>query len=117
MFELKQVFVGNFQGMYVCPGNSWDLKTCKQELGKSLRDNIRRFSKQCNSLPDIVDADVVSMFLSKTTCKSLVYKLGCQKPFTTRELLDIATNHTSGEGAVGAIFTNGHPKDKAKRQD
>jgi hypothetical protein len=27
--ELKHIFIGNFQGTYVCPGNSWDLKSCK----------------------------------------------------------------------------------------
>ena len=26
--ELKEIFVGNFQGTYVRPGNSWDLKSC-----------------------------------------------------------------------------------------
>ena len=25
--DLKRVFVRNFQGMYVCPKNSWDLKS------------------------------------------------------------------------------------------
>jgi hypothetical protein len=54
------------------------------------------------------------VFLSRTTCKSLVHKLGCQKP---RELLDIATNHASGEEAVGAVFTDGRAKGKAKRED
>ena len=24
--DLKRIFIGNFQGTYVCPGNSWDLK-------------------------------------------------------------------------------------------
>ena len=43
--DLKRIFVGNFQGMYVCPGNSWDLKSCQQEPSESLRDYIRRFSK------------------------------------------------------------------------
>ena len=46
--DLRKVFIGNFQGTYVRPGNSWDLKNCKQEPGESLRDYIRRFSKQCN---------------------------------------------------------------------
>ena len=75
--DLRKMFVGDFQGTYVRPGNSWDLKSCKQERGKSLRDYIRRFSKQCNSIPDIVDADVISAFLTGTSCKTLVHKLGC----------------------------------------
>ena len=70
------MFIGNFQGTYVRPGNSWELKNCKQEPGESLCNYIRRFSKQCNSLP-VVDADVIGVFLSGTHCKSLVHKLGC----------------------------------------
>jgi hypothetical protein len=103
--------------MYVRPRNSWDLKSCKQEPGESLRDYMCRFSKQCNSLPDVVDADVVNTFLSGTTCKSLVHKLACRKPRATREFLDIATNHTSSEEAVGAVVTDGWGKGKAKRED
>jgi len=43
--DLKRVFVGNFQGTYVCLGNSWDLKSCQQEPNESLWDYICRFSK------------------------------------------------------------------------
>ena len=109
------MFIGNFQGTYVRPGNSWDLKNCKQEPGESLRDYIRRFSMQCNSLPGIVDADVISSFLSGTHCETLVHKLGCQKPRTTHELLEIATSHASGEEAVGAVFERDQHAAKAKR--
>jgi hypothetical protein len=28
--DLVKAFVGNFQGTYVCPGNSWDLRSCRQ---------------------------------------------------------------------------------------
>jgi len=72
----------------VRPGNSWDLKSCKQEPGESLRDYIRPFSKQCNSLPGVVDADAIGALLSGTHCKTLVHKLGCQKPCTTHELFE-----------------------------
>jgi hypothetical protein len=82
-----------------------------------LQDYIRRFSKQCNSLPNVVDTNVVSAFLSRTTCKSLVHKHSCRKPRTTCKLLDITTNHASGEEAVGAIFTDGWAKGKAKWED
>ena len=98
--DLKRVFVGNFQGTYVLLGNSWDLKSCQQEPSESLRDYIRRFSQRCNSLPDVIDVDVISAFLSRTNCESLIHKLGCLKPRTTRDLLDVATNHHSGEEVV-----------------
>ncbi|XP_039825636.1 uncharacterized protein LOC120687674 [Panicum virgatum] len=115
--DLRNVFIGNFQGTYVRPSNSWDLKNCKQEPGESLRDYIRRFSKQCNSLPGVVDADVIGVFLSKTHCKTLVHKLGCQKPRTTLELLEIATNHASGKEVVGAVFERDQRTAKEKRRD
>ena len=43
--DLVTIFVGNFQGTYVHPGNSWDLRSCRQKSNESLRDFIRRFSK------------------------------------------------------------------------
>jgi hypothetical protein len=63
----------------------------------------------------MVDANIIGVFLAGTTCKSLVHKLGCRKPRTTRELLDIAMNHTSSEEAVRAVFTDGRTMGKAKR--
>jgi hypothetical protein len=102
--------------MHVRLRNSWDLKSCKQEPGESLGDYIRRFSRQCNSLPDVVDANIVSAFLTGTTCKSLVHKLDCRKPRITRELLDITMNHASGEEAVRAVFVVGRTIGKAKRE-
>ena len=43
--DLVRIFVGNFQGKYVRPGNSWDLRGCQQRPNESLRDYIRCFSK------------------------------------------------------------------------
>ena len=61
--------------------------------------------------------DVINAFLSGTTCESLIHKLGCLKPRTTCDLLDVATNHASGEEAVGAVFSEGRDMGKAKRED
>ena len=47
---------------------------------------------------------MIGAFLSGTTYESLVHKLGRRGPWTTKELLDIATSHASGEEAVGAIY-------------
>ena len=88
--------------MYKRPGNPWDLKNCHQKADETLRGYIRCFSQQCNGLPNV--ADVIGAFLSRMTCESLVHKLGRRGPWTTKELLDIATSHASGEEAVRAIF-------------
>jgi hypothetical protein len=74
--DLFQAFAGNFQGTYVRPGNSWDLRSCRQQPGESLRDYIRRFSKQRTELPNVTDSDIIGAFLAGTTCRDLVSKLG-----------------------------------------
>jgi hypothetical protein len=35
--DQHQVFVGNFQGTYACPGKQWELRNCKQQPGETLR--------------------------------------------------------------------------------
>ena len=43
--DLKEIFMGNFQGTYKHPGNPWDLKNCRQKTGETLHRYIRRFSR------------------------------------------------------------------------
>jgi hypothetical protein len=98
----------------VRPGNSWDLRSCRQQPGESLRDYIRRFSKQRTELPNVTDSDVIGAFLAGTTCRDLVSKLGRKTPTRASELMDIATKFASGQEAVEAIFRKdkqpqGHP--------
>ena len=61
--------------------------------------------------------DVIRAFLSGTTYESLIHKLSCLKPGTTHDLLDVAMNHASDEEAVGAVFSGGRDRGKAKRED
>jgi hypothetical protein len=102
--DVVRTFVGNFQGTYVRPGNSWDLRSCTQKPGESLRDFIRRFSKRCTELPSVAQSEIVHAFLEGTTCRDLVRELGRSPPADSNELFDIATSFASGEEAVGAIF-------------
>jgi hypothetical protein len=88
----------------VRPGNSWDLRSCRQQPGESLREYIQRFSKQRTELPNIIDSDVIGAFLAGTTCRDLVRKLGRKTPTKASELMDIATKFASGQEAVEAIF-------------
>jgi hypothetical protein len=93
--DLVQAFAGNFQGTYVRPRNSWALRSCRQQPGESLRDYIRRFSKQRTELPNVIDSDVIGAFLAGTTCRDLVSKLGRKTPTRASELMDIATKFAS----------------------
>jgi hypothetical protein len=102
--DLVKAFAGNFQGTYVSPGNSWDLRSCRQQPGESLREYIRRFSKQRTELPKITDSDVIGALLAGLTCRDLVSKLGRKNPTKASELMDIATKFASGQEAVEAIF-------------
>jgi hypothetical protein len=102
--DLVRMFVGNFQGTYVRPGNSWDLRSCTQKPGESLRDFIHRFSKRCTELPSMAQSEIVHAFLEGTTCRDLVPELGRSPPVDLNELFDIATSFASGEEAVGEIF-------------
>jgi hypothetical protein len=94
--DLVKAFAGNFQGTYVRPGNSWDLRSCRQQPGESLREYIQRFSKQRTELPNITDSHVIGAFLAGTTCRDLVSKLGRKTPTKASELMDIATKFASG---------------------
>jgi hypothetical protein len=71
-FDLVRTFVGNFQGTYMRPGNSWDLHACTQKPGESLRDFIRFFSKRCTKLPSVAQSDIMHAFLEGTTRRDLV---------------------------------------------
>jgi hypothetical protein len=88
----------------VRPGNSWDLRRCRQQPGESLWDYIRRFLKQRTELPNITDSDVIGAFLAGTKCSDLVSKLGRKTPTRASELMDIATKFASGQETVEAIF-------------
>jgi hypothetical protein len=102
--DLVRAFSRNFQGTYVRPGNSWDLRSYHQYPGESLRKYIRRFSKQRTELPNITDSNVIGAFLAGTTCRDLVSKLGRKTPTKASELMDIATKFASGQEVVEAIF-------------
>jgi hypothetical protein len=103
--------------MYVRPGNSWDLRSCRQQPEESLREYIRRFSKQCTELPNITDSDVIGAFLAGTTCRDLVSKLVRKTPTKASELMDIATKFASGEEAVEAIFRKDKQPQGRQKED
>jgi hypothetical protein len=108
--DLKEIFMGNFQGMYVWPDNPWDLKSYRQEPYESLQKYIRCFSQKCHDLPKVGDTDIILTFWSDTTYHTLVLELNHDQRNTRKELLDITTRHAFGEETVGAVFVLGNGK-------
>jgi hypothetical protein len=78
-----------------------------------LGEYIRRFSKRCTELLGATDNDAISTFQKGTTCTSLIHRFRRRMPRTTRELLDIASNHADDEEAV--IATLNIPQGKGKK--
>jgi hypothetical protein len=109
----RRVFVGNFQGTYMHPGKQWELHKIKPRPGESLREYIRSFSKRCTELPGATDNNAISVFQNGTTCTSLIHRLGRRMPCTTRELLDIVSNHADGEEAVAATLNT--PRERGSK--
>jgi hypothetical protein len=91
-------------------GKPFILKDYCHNPGESPWDYIRRFSWKCYKLPKIYDADVILTFWTGTCCRTLVHKLSRDQLKTRKELLDIATWHTSIEDEVRAIFIRGEGK-------
>jgi hypothetical protein len=98
--DLRSIFIGHFQGTYTQPRNSWDLHNCRQRPNETLWQYIQRFSKKCNELPNIIDADVINAFICGMTYDALVHALGRETSRTMQELLDITTQYTTGKEAV-----------------
>jgi hypothetical protein len=61
----------------------------------------------------VTDNDTISAFQNGTTCTSLIHRLERHMPRTTRELLDITSNHADGKEAVAATLNT--PQGKVKQ--
>jgi hypothetical protein len=68
---------------------------------------------RCTEIPDATDNDAISVFQNSTTCTSLIHRLRRRMPRTTRELLDIASNHADGEEAVAVMVNT--PQEKGEK--
>ena len=68
-------------------------------------------------MPNITDSDVIGAFLTGTTCRDLVSKLGCKTPTKASELMDIATKFASGQEAVEAIFRKDKQPQGRQKED
>jgi hypothetical protein len=70
--DLVKAFTGNFQGTYVRPGNSWDLRSCRQQQGnpsESTFGGFRSSAPSCPTLPTRMSSGLSSPAPLAETCK------------------------------------------------
>ena len=56
------MFEANFHATYTRPGQADDLFACVQKPDESLQDFIRRFSDIRNTIPDMIEDQVIVAF-------------------------------------------------------
>ena len=61
--ELKKVFTDNYMATCTRSGTKHDLNRINQKPSELLRSYIGRFSEMRNSIPDIMEAKVITAFI------------------------------------------------------
>ena len=57
--DLKKVFIDNFQGSLHRVATQHVLAMCKQEQGKTIRSNVKRFFDTRATIANVADDDVI----------------------------------------------------------
>ena len=63
----RSTFIGHFQSTYTRPGNSWNLRNCRQRADETLREYIQRFSKKRNENISPVMIDQINSVVTSTS--------------------------------------------------
>nr|BAB19768.1 putative gypsy-type retrotransposon RIRE2 [Oryza sativa Japonica Group] len=105
--ELRDHFIANFQGTFERPGTQFDLYNVVQKSGESLRDYIRRFSKQRNKISDITDDVIIAAFTKGIRHEDLVGKFGRKPPKTVKQMFEKANEYAKAEDAITASKQSG----------
>ena len=64
--ELKKVFADNYMATCTRPGTKHDLNRIYQKPSELLRSYIRRFFEMRNSIPNIMEAEVITVLHLRT---------------------------------------------------
>ena len=78
--ELKKVFTNNYMAMCTRPGTKHDLNRIYQKSFELLRSYIRRFSEMRNSIPNIMEAEVITAFIQGLHHRELRSKFNRKPP-------------------------------------
>nr|CAE01914.2 OSJNBb0070J16.8 [Oryza sativa Japonica Group]CAE02343.1 OSJNBb0072M01.4 [Oryza sativa Japonica Group] len=105
--ELRDHFIANFQGTFERLGTHFDLYNVIQKSGESLRDYIRRFSKQRNKISDITDDVIIAAFTKGIRHEDLVGKFGRKPPKTVKQMFEKANEYAKAEDAIIASKQSG----------
>ena len=88
--ELKKVFTDNYMATCTRPGTKHDLSRINQKPSELLRSYIRRFFEMRNSIPNIMEAEVIIAFIRGLHYRELRSKFNCKPPTGIGEMITVA---------------------------
>ena len=87
--DLKKVFIDNFQGSLHRVATQHALAMCKQEQGKTISSNVKRFFDTRATIANVADDDVIDYFHDVITVQSLYRDFRRNRPKTVVDLHDM----------------------------
>jgi hypothetical protein len=97
--DLKRVFTDNYMATCRQPGTKHDLNRITQKPFELLRSYIRRFSEMRNSIPNIMEAEVITAFVRGLHHRELRSKFNRKPPTGISEMITTANQYTDTEEA------------------
>ena len=88
--QLKKVFTDNYMATCTRPGTKHDLNRIYQKPSELLRSYIRRFFEMRNSIPNIVEAEVITAFVRGLHHRDLRSKFNRKPPKGIGEMITTA---------------------------
>ena len=88
--ELKKVFTDNYMATCTRPGTKHDLNRITQKPSELFHSYIRRFFEMWNSIPNIMEAEVITAFVRGLHHRELRSKFNRKPPTGIGEMITTA---------------------------
>ncbi|XP_066333819.1 uncharacterized protein [Miscanthus floridulus] len=97
--ELKKVFTDNYMATCTQSATKHDLNRINQKPSELLHSYIKRFSEMRNSIPNIIEAKVITAFVRGLHHRELHSKFNRKPPIGIGEMITMANQYADVEEA------------------
>jgi hypothetical protein len=96
-YDMRRVFVRNFEGTYKRPATDKDIEDCVQRKNESTRKYLARWAKLVNSLVDVPEEVVCREFIRNCRYRELQDELNQSNPRGVSNLVTIASCYAKSD--------------------